>query len=66
MMDDKDSGSAGERPARQAEPAGGKKSEAFDIWLQQGLHRLYDSVAKEPIPDELLKLIEQDQTDRSK
>lgn len=33
---------------------------AFDIWLQRGLHQLYDDVAKEPIPDELLKLIEED------
>ncbi len=33
---------------------------AFDIWLHQGLHQLYDAVAREPIPDELLKLIEED------
>lgn len=33
---------------------------AFDIWLQRGLHQLYDDVAREPIPDELLKLIEED------
>lgn len=33
---------------------------AFDIWLQRGLHQLYDDVAKEPVPDELLKLIEED------
>lgn len=41
-------------------------AEAFDIWLQQGLHKLYDSVAKEPVPDELLKLIEQDLAERNK
>ena len=34
------------------------KANAFDIWLQRGLHALYDEVAKEPIPPELLKLIE--------
>lgn len=33
---------------------------AFDIWLQRGLHALYDGVAAEPIPAELLKLIEED------
>lgn len=33
---------------------------AFDIWLQRGLHQLYDDIAREPIPDELLKLIEED------
>lgn len=33
---------------------------AFDLWLTRGLHQLYDQVAKEPLPDELLKLIEDD------
>ena len=28
--------------------------------LQRGLHQLYDSVAAEPIPAELLRLIEAD------
>ncbi len=32
----------------------------FDLWLQHGLHQMFDSVAKEPIPDALLKLIEDD------
>jgi hypothetical protein len=31
---------------------------AFDLWLQRGLHQLFDNVAKEPIPEELLRLIE--------
>ena len=31
---------------------------AFDVWLQRGLHQMFDDVAREPIPDELLKLIE--------
>lgn len=33
---------------------------AFDLWLQRSLHQLFDKVAKEPIPEELLRLIEQD------
>jgi hypothetical protein len=33
---------------------------AFDLWLERGLHQLFDSVAAEPIPDSLLKIIEQD------
>lgn len=33
---------------------------AFDLWLQRGLHTLFDEVAKEPIPAELLALIEAD------
>jgi hypothetical protein len=43
-----------------AEKRGAKKPEAFDLWLTRGLHQIYDEVAKEPIPEELLKLIEED------
>jgi hypothetical protein len=49
-------------------PVAGKEEEgvdrAFDLWLQRGLHQLYDTVAKEPIPEDLLRLIEQDRTAR--
>ena len=34
---------------------------AFDIWLDRGLHRMYDSVAQEPVPEDLLRLIKEDQ-----
>lgn len=37
---------------------------AFDLWLNQRLHQLYDSVAQEPLPPELLQLIEEDRTRR--
>lgn len=30
---------------------------AFDTWLQRGLHEIFDDVAREPVPDDLLKLI---------
>jgi hypothetical protein len=33
---------------------------AFDTWLRRGLHQIFDEVAREPIPPELLRLIEQD------
>ena len=49
-------------PKRRPDPAPGGKS-AFDLWLDRGLHRMFDEVAQEPIPEELLKLID---TDRSK
>lgn len=46
-----------------SEPGTPKKSQpadsAFDIWLNRGLHQLFDDVAREPIPDDLLKLIEE-------
>ncbi len=37
-----------------------KPSAAFDLWLQRGLHQMFDDVANEPIPEELLKIIEND------
>jgi Anti-sigma factor NepR len=43
------------RRRRQAEP-----SAAFDIWLDRDLHRMFDKVAAEPIPDDLLRLIDAD------
>ncbi len=40
--------------------SGGVPDTAFDLWLQRSLHQLFDTVAKEPIPEDLLRLIEQD------
>ncbi|GBR42564.1 NepR family anti-sigma factor [Gluconobacter roseus] len=37
-----------------------EKDSPFGIWLSRGLHQLFDDVANEPIPDELLRLIEED------
>ena len=31
---------------------------AFDLWLQRGLQQVFGEVALEPIPDEILSLIE--------
>lgn len=38
----------------------GKGEKAFDLWLQRGLHKMFDDAASEPIPDELLRLIDED------
>ncbi|NGM19998.1 hypothetical protein G3576_08225 [Roseomonas stagni] len=63
-MDSSDSRKASSKPrpapATQAEGGGRASEDAFGLWLQRGLHQLYDSVANEPIPDELLRLIEAD------
>jgi len=37
-----------------------KPDAAFDLWLSRGLHELYDEVAREPLPEELLRLIDED------
>ena len=51
-------------PPRRKKKSGEKAPEqppaAFDLWLQRGLHQMFDDVANEPIPEELLKIIEND------
>jgi len=32
----------------------------FDMWLQKQLHSMYDEIAAEPLPSDLVKLIERD------
>ena len=46
--------------SKNGDKPGARKPEPFDLWLKRGLHQIYDAVAKEPIPDDLLKLIEED------
>ena len=49
------------KPSKKAsERSADPKVKAFDVWLNRGLHQIYDEVASEPIPDDLLKLIEDD------
>lgn len=53
---------------RKGKPEPGQSSKstaadsAFDLWLNRGLHQLYDDVAREPIPEDLLKLIDEKPT----
>lgn len=37
-----------------------KADAAFDLWLRRGLHEIFDDVTREPIPEEFLRLIEED------
>lgn len=34
----------------------------FDLWLQKQLHAMYDEIASEPLPADLLNLIDRDAT----
>ena len=49
-------GSNGPSPNRAAGDGG---SDAFDHWLEDKLRNAYSSVLEEPIPDDLLKLLQQ-------
>lgn len=51
------------RPKEPVRPAASKAKmpgKAFDAWLENGLHQLYDGVVSEPVPEALLRLIEGD------
>lgn len=48
------------QPVRRRDAKSAVPDAAFDIWLRRGLHQMFDDVAREPIPPELLRLIEQD------
>jgi Anti-sigma factor NepR len=50
---------------RAGDPARNKKVKApeerpFDMWLQKQLHAMYDEIAAEPLPDDLIDLIARD------
>jgi hypothetical protein len=50
-------------------PAGGpaaRRGDAFDLWLRRGLRQSHDSVAAEPIPEDLRRLVEGDRAERDR
>jgi hypothetical protein len=55
--DDKASNGRGGEPLR---PKQKGPERPFDMWLQKQLHAMYDEIASEPLPDDLLKLIDKD------
>jgi hypothetical protein len=38
----------------------------FDMWLQKQLHAMYDEIAAEPLPDDLIDLIARDAAKKDK
>jgi len=62
MDDEQKKAPSAENGSRMANPTGrrGRKvapDAAFDLWLQRGLHAMFDDVAQEPVPEEWLNLI---------
>lgn len=47
-------------PKRKRPPS---TDQAFDAWLNRGLHQLFDTIAAEPIPEDLLRLIREDEAE---
>jgi len=55
--DDMPEGGRAEKSAR-PKPKGNDRP--FDMWLHKQLHAMYDEIAKEPLPDDLVNLIDKD------
>jgi hypothetical protein len=55
--DDSAEGSRADKSAR-LRPKGSDRP--FDMWLHKQLHAMYDEIASEPLPEDLLNLIEKD------
>ena len=55
---------AGMPPKRPATERLGTDDDAFDLWLRQSLHTAFDAVAAEPIPEDILRMIEEDRAER--
>jgi len=49
-----------QRADRPRSKASMSKERPFDLWLQKQLHAMYDEVASEPLPNDLLNLIDRD------
>jgi hypothetical protein len=43
-----------------------EEGDAFDLWLRRGLRDTFDAIAAEPIPEDLLRLIEEDRAERER
>lgn len=57
INDDKPDAGRGGGPAR-SKPRSNDRP--FDMWLHKQLHAMYDEIASEPLPDDLLNLIDKD------
>jgi hypothetical protein len=59
MATDDDKPDAG-RAGGQARSKPRSNDRPFDMWLHKQLHAMYDEIASEPLPDDLLNLIDKD------
>jgi hypothetical protein len=47
------------RPRKQTQQAS-RPQRPFDVWLNRQLHAMYDDIAREPLPSDVVELIERD------
>lgn len=56
----------GRRPGRTAADWLVADKDAFDVWLRRILHHAHDGIATEPVPEAMLRLIEEDGARRAR
>ncbi len=44
----------------------GDGEDPFDLWLRRSLHGAFDPALEEPVPEEVLRLIEEDRAERER
>lgn len=49
-----------EKPGRKSNLQSRPTDSAFDNWLNRGLHELFDGVMNEPVPPEILHIVQDD------
>ncbi len=59
VMNDKPPSKPQPRVAAPSAETSSKTNPAFDSWLETKLHKMFDAVASEPLPPDLVKLLEQ-------
>jgi hypothetical protein len=60
MANDDDKSDDGNRAGGPARAKPRASDRPFDMWLHKQLHAMYDEIASEPLPDDLLNLIDSD------
>src|SRR5690349_18855125 len=53
-------------PARCAAEDGLVEGDAFDLWLRATLRQAFDTIAAEPVPEDLLRMIAEDRAERER
>ncbi len=43
-----------------------KPADPFDLWLRDGLRKAFNHVCAEPIPEEIMQLVEEDRAERER
>jgi len=62
----KNQGPSGAQSPRAAADGLGAEEDAFDLWLRQSLQQAFGAIAEEPVPEDILSLIEEARTGRER